>query len=46
MNALSIDQSFVETQEDASTIICILCDGSHGNNTMCQMSWPMSGSDV
>lgn len=20
-------------------IICILCEGSHGNNTLCQMSW-------
>ncbi len=20
-------------------IVCILCEGSHGNNTLCQMSW-------
>ncbi len=32
MSTISIDQQFNEKQ-DAK---CILCEGQHGNNTMCQ----------
>lgn len=31
-----IEQVFVETQEEKE-IVCIMCYGQHGNNSMCQM---------
>lgn len=24
---------------EESTIVCPLCDGSHGDNSLCQMTW-------
>lgn len=38
MDKNSVQQCVLETQ-DEKEIVCILCEGSHGNNTLCQMSW-------
>lgn len=37
MSIISIEQCFTETQEEP--VVCILCEGSHGNNTYCQATW-------
>ena len=29
----------IEDTDKSKDYICPLCEGSHGNNTMCQMSW-------
>ena len=40
MRSTTISQYLIETQDknDTVEVICILCDGKHGNNTLCQMS--------
>lgn len=38
MNINSLYQLFEELQDD---VTCILCEGKHGNNTLCQA--PMDG---
>lgn len=35
MNNPSIEQYFEETQVNQE-VVCILCDGTHGNNSNCQ----------
>ena len=35
MNNISIEQCVEQTQVDQE-IVCILCDGTHGNNSNCQ----------
>lgn len=37
MNESNIHQHDTETQAPQE-IVCILCEGSHGNNTLCQMN--------
>lgn len=38
MSEYSIEHDFIEKQQEEE-IVCILCEGKHGNNTLCQMSW-------
>lgn len=37
MNETNIHQCNDETQAPQE-IVCILCEGTHGNNTLCQMN--------
>lgn len=40
MSVISIEQHLKEKQENESNEErCILCDGQHGDNTLCQMPW-------
>ncbi len=34
--AIKSPGDFIYKQEPESDIICMLCEGSHGNNTQCQ----------
>lgn len=27
-------------------MVCVLCDGSHGNNSLCQMTTEVGGDDI
>lgn len=32
--------------QDIFNLICPLCDGSHGNNSLCQMDWGFQGEEL
>lgn len=38
MDLISLQYSFDQKQDD-NVIKCVLCDGSHGNNTLCQANF-------
>lgn len=40
---VNIIYNFEESQVKKSEVVCFLCEGMHGNNTFCQMSFVEHG---